>query len=168
MEPVGLSPGRRRLVFGLAALVVSGTAVEVVTDPPYRREHWPFSPYQMYSRIPGDSWSALRIFGVTSQGPGHEVPLLADAYLQPMELVNLATSLDRLDRRADRDRVLAAALRDCLARYESLRRSGSHDGPSLTAVRLDRLKWRIVPPGRSVLVERQVVLEVPAPPRGRS
>jgi hypothetical protein len=168
VDAVAVSRGRRWLVFGLAVLVVSGAAVEVVTDPPYRREHWPFSSYQMYSRLPSGTWSALRIFGVTSQGPGHEVPLLDDAYLRPMELISLSTSLDRLDRGADRDRDLAAALRDCLARYESLRRSGSHDGPPLTAVRLDRLTWRIVPPGRSVVVDRQVVLEVPAPSGAKS
>ncbi|HEX4438751.1 MAG TPA: hypothetical protein VH854_01690 [Thermoanaerobaculia bacterium] len=168
MVAVRVSPGRRRIVLGLAALVVAGASVEMLTDPPFRREHWPFSPYQMYSRLPGDTWSGLRIFGVTSQGPGHEVPLLDDAYLQPMELVSLATSLDRLDRSRDRDRVLPAALRDCLTRYESLRRSGRHDGPPLTAVRLDRLKWRVVPPGRSVLVERQPVLEVAAASGGGS
>ena len=168
MEAVALSRGRRWLVFGLAAAVVSGAAFEVLKDPSYRHEHWPFSPYQMYSRLPGDTWSGLRIFGVTSQGAGPEVPLLDDAYLQPMELVSLASSLDRLDRRADRDQVLAAALRDCLARYESLRRSGRHHGPALSAVRVDRLTWRVVPPGRSVIVGRQVVLEVPAPPQRAS
>jgi len=166
MTTVALSRGRRWLVFALAAVVVSGAAVEVFTDPPYRREHWPFSPYQMYSRLPGDTWSGLRIFGITSQGPGHEVPLLSDAYLKPIELVSLATSLERLDRRPDRDQALAAALRDCLARYESLRRSGAHDGPPLTGVRLDRLTWRVVPPGRSVVVGRQVVLEVRGPSQG--
>jgi hypothetical protein len=168
MEPIAVSRGRRWLVFGLAAVVVSGAAVEVVTDPPYHREHWPFSPYQMYSRLPGATWSGLRMFGVTSQGPGRELPLLDDAYLQPMELVSLATSLERLDRSADRNRVLAAALRDCLTRYESLRRSGRHHGPALTGIRLDRLTWRVVPPGRSVVVDRHVVLEVPAPSKERS
>lgn len=106
------------------------------------------------------------MFGVTAETPAREIPLLDDAYLQPLELVSLANSLDRLDRSADRERLLTAALRDCFDRYEALRRDSRHAGPALKAMRLERLGWRIVSPGRGVLAERHRLFEVASPAEG--
>src|SRR5690349_11196547 len=52
------------MVFGLLAFLVLGHLFEVVTQ----REHWPFSPYQMWSR-PSLGWELNRemLRGVTDE-----------------------------------------------------------------------------------------------------
>ena len=49
----------------------------------------------------------------------------------------------------DRDRALAAALRDTLERYEANRRAGATDGPALRGVRLYELQYRLDPRARN-------------------
>jgi hypothetical protein len=45
-SPAPLKRSRLWIVYGLLAVIVVGHLVEVVTQ----REHWPFSPYQMWSK----------------------------------------------------------------------------------------------------------------------
>src|SRR4051812_29239008 len=74
-QPPAPRPMRRWrvwMVFGLLAFLVLGHGVEVVTQ----REHWPFSPYQMWSR-PSRGWELNRemLRGVTDEREPREVAL---------------------------------------------------------------------------------------------
>src|SRR5262245_17852342 len=89
------SHARRLLVTGIAAVITAGSAAEIVLDPPYAREHWPFSQYQMYSERSGPKLSIRRLFGVVS-GIGREIPLVEKRYLFPFDHSRFWFSMDRL------------------------------------------------------------------------
>jgi hypothetical protein len=161
-EPTALpSYGRRLLVGSLAAVITAGSAAEILLDPPYAREHWPFSQYQMYSERSAPKLSMRRLFGVTA-GTGREIPLVDKRYIFPFDHSRFWFSLDRLDKSPDRERLLTIALSDCLRRYEARRREGLHDGPPMSALRLYRLRWNAAPAGQDRIVERELLWEVKA------
>ena len=161
-EPSGLpSRGRRVLVGSIAAVITAGSAAEIVRDPPYAREYWPFSQYQMYSERSAPKLSMRRLFGVVSE-TGREMPLVEKQYIFPFDHSRFWFSLDRLDKSPDRQRRLTIALRDCLQRYEARRREGLHDGPPLSSLRLYRLRWNAAPAGQDRIVERELLWEVDA------
>jgi hypothetical protein len=161
-EPSALpTHGRRVLVGSIAAVITAGSAAEILLDPPYAREHWPFSQYQMYSGRSSPTLSMRRLFGVAAQ-TGREIPLVEKRYIFPFDHSRFWFSLDRLDRSPDRQRLLSVALSDCLQRYETRRREGFHDGPPLTALRLYRLRWNAAPAGQDRIVERELLWEVDA------
>jgi hypothetical protein len=158
-------PARSRLwlVHAVIVVIVVGSFYDIVTG----REHWPFSPYAMYSRIKRkETVTTLRLYGVTEDGPA-EMPLSADAYIQPFRRARLAGALSRMNgsREPTRRRRLTAALRDCLERYEALRRARRHDGPALQAIRLYRVHWKLDPWARNEARpdQRDLIFEV----RGR-
>lgn len=142
-EPILPSPGRRRLVTVLASVIAGGSLLELALGPPYRgeSEHWPFSPYQMYARLPWTTVVIRRIYGVVADSSKREIPLLDDAMVRPFEHSRLWFSWNRLDNSPERERLLPVALRDYLVRYETRRAQGLHSGPRLEAVRLYRLRW---------------------------
>jgi len=136
-------PGRRAAVACLALGFTGGSLIELAIDPPYRREHWPFSQYRMYSETPIRSPLVARLlFGVTAEDPPREIPLQG-VYIRPFDSARMAISWNRLDQAPDRERLLTAALADCLRRYELRRARGAHAGPRLGAVRLYRLTWDV-------------------------
>jgi len=136
-------PGRRAAVTCLALGFAGGSLIELAIDPPYRGEHWPFSQYRMCSETPRRSpLVGRRLFGVTAEDPAREIPLQG-AYIRPFDGPRLAISFDRLDQAPDRERLLTAALADCLRRYELRRARGAHAGPRLEALRLYRLTWNV-------------------------
>ena len=125
----------------LALTFVAGSLIELVIDPPYRGEHWPFSQYRMYSELPRRSpLTARRLFGVTADAAAREIPL-DGASIRPFDSSRLGVSFDRLDSPAGREGQLEEALADCLRRYEQRRMRGQHHGPRLQAVRLYLLTW---------------------------
>ena len=137
---------RRLLVVHAAiAVVVFGHLRDIVTDV----EHWPFSPYPMYSYPPPDRLDVYRVVGVpagaatggSAGGSAREFPLVERRYLRPLDAGSLGATMSRLNRRDARERLLDEALRACLARYEALRAAGRHDGPPLRGARLYRLSW---------------------------
>jgi len=142
LEPRPPPRRRRRLVAAMAFAITAGSLTEIALDPPYRREHWPFSQYQMYSELPKKASQARRLYGVVS-GSGLEVPLWDKPYIDPFDHSRLWFSWDRLDRSSERERLLPIALRDCLDRYESRRVAGRHDGPRLEAGRLYLVHWTL-------------------------
>ncbi len=164
LDPLQPPPARRRLVAALAFGIAAGSLTELALDPPERREHWPFSQYPMYSKLPGSSLLARRLYGLEAGSSGREIPLWDDALVYPFDHSRLWFSWDRLDRSPERERVLPAALRDCLERYESRRARGLHDGPRLSAVRLYRVRWNATPDVRASerVSSRELVWEVTA------
>lgn len=142
LEPRPPPRGRRRLVAAMAFAISAGSLTEIALDPPYRREHWPFSQYQMYSDLPKTTVVMRRLYGVVS-GSGREIALSSKPYIAPFDHSRLWFSWDRIDRSSERESLLPIALRDCLDRYESRRVAGQHDGPRLEAGRLYLVHWTL-------------------------
>jgi hypothetical protein len=135
--------GRRIAVAGLAAVFTAGSLVELALDPSPRVEHWPFSPYGMYSEIPrATRLTGRRLFGVTADAAAREVPLDGE-YIRPFDRSRLWFSWNRFDQNPDRARLLTESMGDCLRRYEARRAAGRHSGPPLSAVRLYQLTWDV-------------------------
>ena len=132
---------RAWLAHAVIAVVAGGGLLAIATDD----ERWPFSPYAMYSWIRPASYTTNALVGVTAEGPQHEFPLFAEAYLHPFDAARLRDVLGHLMRRQRPVPALRQALRDCLRRYERRRRAGLHDGPALRGIRLYRLTWELVP-----------------------
>ena len=67
-----MSRGRVWLVYAILAAIVGGHLVEIVTQ----REHWPFSPYPMWS-MASTSWDLQdhRLYGVTDEPTPREILL---------------------------------------------------------------------------------------------
>jgi hypothetical protein len=140
-EPPGtivMSRSRLWTVYGLGAVIFGGALVDVVRDT----EHWPFSPFAMYSRLDlSGTYSTLRLYGVVERSPLIEVQLDSNLYLQPFDLSRLPPAL----KHAAQENTLDEAMIDCLARYEVLRRARRHDGPPLVAMRLYMVTWKLDP-----------------------
>jgi len=135
---VAMSRPRLFVVYALGAVILGGALSDLVRDT----EHWPFSPYPMYSGLAtSNTLSALRLFGVVQRSPLVEIQLDSGLYLQPFDNSRLGDALEY----ALRENSAREGVADCLARYEALRRAGRHDGPSLVAMRLYRVTWTIDP-----------------------
>jgi hypothetical protein len=150
---------RRRLINGGLALLLGGSLYDIVTG----QEHWPFSPYRMYSRVDTErSLTALRLFGVTAGRTPREVQLRRAAEIAPFDQARLEFAFRKLRRRPNGRARLHEAVRDCLERYETRRAAGRHDGPPLRGARLYELRWRLDPRARNVdrPEERTLLVEV--------
>lgn len=135
---------RRRRWMALAALgaLVAGSAFDVATG----REHWPLSPYPMYSDVELDrTTTKLQLEGVPAEPGAGEVALWRGETIAPFDKTRLASALGRLSRRPDAQRLLRTAALDVARRYERRRRDGELDGPPLAAVRLYERGWRLRP-----------------------
>jgi hypothetical protein len=129
---------RRRVLNIVLAGFIAGSAYDVATD----QEHWPFSQYPMFAVAwanPTFTW--LRVVAVTADG--REFPLTANAYIAPFDQSRLPKAMRRILAAPDGDDRIRVALRDVLARYEKLRRAGSHDGPPAAAMRLYQVEYTI-------------------------
>ena len=130
------------LILGL----VGASAYDIASG----REHWPFSPYPMFSAVEQvPTLQLLRVVGVTRDG-GREIPLLDSQLIAPFDQCRLSTAFSRTYNNQARRPLTVAMLRDCYDRYEALRSAGQHDGPPLQAVRLYEMKWTLDPEGRNV------------------
>ena len=161
-SPVLPTPNRRRAVAVLAFVIAAGSLAEMAADPPWTREHWPFSPYQMYSDMPRKTLLARRLYGVTSRERGLEIPLSDEDYLRPFDHSRMWSTWDALDGSARREKLMPAALTDFLDRYESRRLRGEHDGPRLEAVRLYKVYWADPRFPDQKVPNRELLWEVPA------
>ncbi len=160
-----LGTWRRRLLSAIIGIVIAWSLFDIVTDT----EQWPFSPYQMYAQARQTYTLDLpRLVGVV-EGTGEERQLYAFEYIQPFDQARMRDALESLLSRPDHGPLLDAALRDCLSRYEALRRAGAHDGPRLQALRLYRLEWHLDPWARNVEHPdgRTLIAEVRARDAGR-
>ena len=131
---------RTLLVYSLFAMITGGSLFDLLKDT----EHWPFSHYAMYSGVEkSHTLSILRLYGVTEGEPETEIPLSDNRFLQPFDNSRLPEALDDIVSDPRRRYLLDETVRDCLLRYEALRRAGSHSGPRLQAIRLYRVFWAL-------------------------
>lgn len=133
------------LIYSLGAFIFGGSLYDVLKDA----EHWPFYHYRLVAgTVESRSLEAFVLFGVTGEKPSREIPLTQFQYTQPFDNSRLRAVLGYIyEHRQDQ---LNAAVRDCLLRYEALRRAGRHRGPALQAIRLYRADWVLDPWGRNV------------------
>jgi hypothetical protein len=142
-----MEPRRIWLVYVLMAALVGGSLYDLVRDT----EHWPFSQYPMYAQVVYKrELERIWLFGVTDEQRPREIPLLAYPYIQPLNQARLLKGLEKMSYRPDGQRLLTEASRDCLVRYEALRRRGRHQGPALQGIRCYRLYWKLDPWARNV------------------
>jgi hypothetical protein len=139
---VAMSKPRLLLVYGLGAVIFGGALFDLIRDT----EHWPFSAYPMFSDIPTNTLSMLRLYGVVQRSPLVEIQLDSNLYLQPFDTSRVADALDH----ARQENRLDEAVTDCLTRYEALRRAGRHQGPPLVAMRLYQVTWTLDLSARNV------------------
>ena len=131
----------------LIALVVLGSAYDIATGT----EHWPFSPYPMFSAVEkSPTLDSLVLTGVTADGAMLEVPLRDRSFLDPFDQCRLVTAFQRVRARSDADSHLRAMLKDSLLRYERRRQAGAHDGPALRSIRLYVAHWTLDASARNV------------------
>ena len=151
-----LGGARYRLINTFIFVLIAGSLFDIVT----RKEHWPFSPYDLYSGVSQDySLTLLRLYGVLEAEPSREIPLYAYRYIQPFDNARLRFALEDMNRSTGRDQALTRALEDCLKRYDALRASGRHDGPPLRGMRLYRVDWKLDPWARNLdLPDRKTLL----------
>ena len=169
-----LSRHRIWFVHSVIALIVVGYSFDILTDT----EHWPFSSYPMFSRIPREATLRVdRLFGVTRESPPRELPLVANDYLHPFDDHRLHERLEmytgpstwspilsvgfaRIPAVPNKRDQLRLALLNCLERYDAGLEARRHEGPPLQGIRLYSLEWQIDPwaanrdqPSRTLLLE---------------
>jgi glycosyltransferase involved in cell wall biosynthesis len=137
---IPMSPARLTFVYALLLLLIGGSFYDIYTG----REHWPLSPYPMFSGVEREpSLRCLRIVGVTSGAGGQEVTLLDSSLIAPFDQCRLTSALSRTYSDPARRSRIHEQLRDCLDRYEERRRAGLHDGAPLDGVRLYEMRWAL-------------------------
>lgn len=132
------------MVFGLLAFMVLGHLVEVVTQ----REHWPFSPYPMWSR-PSLGWEINRemLRGVTDEPTPREVALQpGQLYPIPyqMVVVNMqnARQAAKGNKPGDAERA-GRIIKGLLQHYNNRVAAGQNAGPKLKDLRLYVVTWKM-------------------------
>jgi hypothetical protein len=149
----------------LVALLMAGSLFDIVTG----QEHWPFSPYPMFSSVESSrTLDSLLLVGVPADPGAPEFPLRAAAYIAPFDQCRLNTALLRARSARDEGARLHAMLEDCFRRYEDQRRRGAHDGPPLRAVRVYDAHWELAAdagnadaPDRTHLLDEVVASPLP-------
>lgn len=128
------------MVLGVLVFIVGGHLVEVVTQ----HEHWPFSPYQMWS-IATQSWDLTdeRLYGVTDEPSPREILLQDPSYFYPLPSRFMRLHMIRgLKEQEHGDSThLNAITTDYLRQYEDRRKAGLHNGPPLKGLRMYRFHW---------------------------
>jgi hypothetical protein len=147
LKGAAISIRRVTLVQFLVAALVGASAYDIRTG----QEHWPFSPYPMFSDVER-LWTldGFRLFGVTDEASPREIPLLESDLIAPFDQARLAAAFRRTYNDPARRDLLAVMLTDCLERYERRRALGQHEGPALRAVRLYDFHWTLDPHATNV------------------
>ena len=150
---VGMSTRRFLAAHAVVALLVGGSAWDTLTGT----EHWPFSPYPMFSRVERErTLDSLVIRGVGADGGERELSIRDGAMLGPFDQCRITTAMQRVA--AGDEPRLATMLGDTLARYESARERGAHDGPPLRALRVYQAHWSLSPDASNVEAPDQMRL----------
>jgi hypothetical protein len=137
---VNMSAARLVLAHAVVAIILAGAAYDITTG----REHWPFSPYPMFSTVErASTLDSLMLTGVTADGVAREMTLRDPSSIGPFDQCRLNTALERAASSDDGGARLHAMLEDCLTRYEAERQSGAHDGPPLRAMRVYGAHWTL-------------------------
>jgi hypothetical protein len=128
------------VVYAVIILITGGSLFDIITGT----EHWPFSPYPMYSGVHLDRFfDSYRLYGVREEEGLHDISLWEIPYIQPFDFSRLDIALRAMSNSPKRQRFLGEALRDILVRYTALRRLGRHNGPPLRGIRLYLLHWKL-------------------------
>lgn len=137
-----MSRGRVWMVYAVFAAVVGGHLLEIVTQ----REHWPFSPYPMWS-FASTSWDLQdhRLYGVTDEPSPREILLQKPEYFAPLpsRFMRLQMIHGLEEAKHGRPQRLDAITRDYLRRYEQRREAGLHHGPPLRGLRMYLYEWHM-------------------------
>jgi hypothetical protein len=136
----GGMPKGREVVVSCVMLFVVGMQL---LDIGLQKKHWPFSNQAMYSGQQLGSMWWIRVYGVTPEG---EFWLVPEKYLLPFDTIRLVYGFEsQVLSRSDWRTAVDQALRNLHELYKMGRRSGSHGGPPLLALRLYRFEWRLDP-----------------------
>ncbi len=134
----------RLLTVNLLLLVILAGSL---TDIALGREHWPFSPYPMYSRLElARETSKVMLFAVPENAEKAPFPLQTWEMIQPFERTRLNTAMARLARSPQAEEALRAAARDVWRRYLEGRRAR----PELREVRVYQVHWPLLPDASNV------------------
>jgi hypothetical protein len=129
------------IVYALFAVIVGGHLVEVATQ----REHWPFSPYQMWSK-PSVGWDVKRemLRGVTDEPTPREVSITPQQ-LYPIPYQMVVVNMQQANRAVKEGNTKQAdtIIRGLLEHYNNRRAAGKHDGPPLKELRLYQITWKM-------------------------
>jgi hypothetical protein len=122
------------------AVLIGGSLYDILTN----REHWPLSPYPMFSTVDlQPAIESIRLFGVTQEHVPREILLLDDELIKPFDQRRLTTALEGTYNNPARRPLTETLLRDVLLRYEARRVNREHSGPPLQAVRAYQLTWAL-------------------------
>ena len=153
----------RLLIVNLLLLVILAGSL---TDIALGREHWPFSPYPMYSRLELErKTSKVMLFGVPKDPSEAPFPLQFRQMIQPFERTRLNTAMARLARSPEAKEALCTAAKDVWRRYREGRRKGQHSGPELREVRVYEVHWHLLPDASNVrdFADKRLVLTLTEP-----
>jgi hypothetical protein len=129
------------IVYVLLAVIVLPHLAEVALQ----REHWPFSPYQMWSK-PSTGWEVNRemLRGVTDEPQPREIAL-APGQLAPIPYQMVVVNMQDAKRAVQKgDTALAKRLIDgLLLHYNNRVDSGKNPGPKLKELRLYQVAWKM-------------------------
>lgn len=159
-----MSRARVLLVVAVLIFIAGGSLYDIFM----KVEHWPFSPYRLYTVTQTEPVvRTYRLMGVTLDSAGAEVSLTDQTYLYPLDNARLVLAFygmnvnpqlfTRRDGRSN-DEMIAAGLRDCLLRYEARRIAGRHDGPALRGLRLYDMHWQLDPQARNAATPDEKLL----------
>ena len=141
-----MSPSRILIANTVIGVILLGSLWDIATDS----EHWPFSSYQMFSRLRSDRVLIRpRLYGVP-QEENREIPLWEKEHIEPFDPSRLAKAFMKMQGSPNSGALFEAALRDLLKRYEKRRSEGKHNGPRLAALRLYELSWQLDPKARNL------------------
>jgi hypothetical protein len=141
VDAAPMNPSRVFFVHALILLLVGGSLYDIKTG----REHWPFSPYPMFSIVERQpTLKCLRVVGIPAEGAASEIQLLEEDLIHPFDQCRLTSAFSRTYSNPAGGGLIREQLRDCLARYESRRTAGQHHGPALRAVRLYEMQWTLL------------------------
>ncbi len=132
---------RRRLISAAIWLFLACCSFEVLTG----REHWPFSPYPMFSSVEEPTQVVrYRAWGLpVDDRLGRHIELADPDWIAPLHHVRLNSALKKMADAPRPEAAYAASAREILQRYEHRRRQGHHDGPALRGVRLVALTFAV-------------------------
>lgn len=147
-----MSSGRRRVVYGLVAIVLGGNLVSFI----FNEQLWPFSPYPMFARARELTFETLALVGEPVDGG--EIWFESQGYLShqvsPMVINN------RLGANRARPGMngLDEHLRDTYEFYERRRRQGLSSAPPLRRLHLYRFNWTLRPDLANLRAPRRTLI----------
>lgn len=139
--PAGMKPSRVWIVYAILAVLIAGHLFEVVTQ----HEHWPFSPYQMWSK-PSLGWDVNRemLRGVTDEPTPREVAI-GPGQLSPipyqMVVVNMQTAKRAVQEGRPKD--AEQIINGLLTHYNNRLAAGKFQGMKLKGLRLYQVTWKM-------------------------